>query len=717
MDTLIAFDEIKDRIKHFKDGNLATRYADTPLLIGLSYALVSLQWEGNADILSDAFISADDHAISFNKTLTRLGYQCIEKNIIHVDDLLDADCPALITLNKQHYILLNVDHNTLYLYDYENDLEIETEVPDKINAKLYSISQYSRLFREPPPESQDKRNWIKHVFYQYNKEFKTLAILSLFITIFGTLQPFFIMSVYSLSLTASSITTLYWLASAAIVITLMEHLLKKLRMKVLSTSGKELASHISYNIISKLLWLPYSLTSSASTSSQLARLKDIDQFRQLVTAESSLSYFDLPFIFIFIIAIFIMSGSAAITVVIGIAIMLLFCTYFRYIYIKATAKSSRANAMISYQWNELLTNISSIQKLPLLSVMKSRFNSALTQRLQDSHQVSVTNSKIQQLGTSLIQVIGTATIVITVSSVMAGEADPGSMLAIIILVWKVLTPIMGIYNSLAKFDSIKASTAQINALMSLDDDSNKMEKSPPIAQFSGELIASGLSHRHKGLNKGLTNLSFAVKSGDKISVCAPSGAGKTTLMNILAGIENRFQGQVLFDQYNISQFNNFRFRHSICYIPFELSLYHSSVHANYTIYNGYIPEDFIDNMLNFLDLLPYLPQGKDTLLSSEFLAQLPNGIHRKLMIAIGLGYCKKKIIIMDEPFAGSELENSKYLTLLFKKYLENSTVILTTTSKSLIAISNQCLLLEKDGSQKFYGSPDKVLQAAPEMLI
>ncbi len=67
---------------------------------------------------------------------------------------------------------------------------------------------------------------------------------------------------------------------------------------------------------------------------------------------------------------------------------------------------------------------------------------------------------------------------------MSGDANPGSMLACIILVWKALTPIMGIYNSLAKVDTIKASSAQINALMSLDDDKTRMEKSPPIHELA-----------------------------------------------------------------------------------------------------------------------------------------------------------------------------------------------------------------------------------------
>ncbi|NMV42473.1 ABC transporter permease, partial [Vibrio parahaemolyticus] len=108
----------------------------------------------------------------------------------------------------------------------------------------------------------------------------------------------------------------------------------------------------------------------------LARLKDIDTFRRLVTAESTLSYFDMPFVIVFIVAIAIMSGTAALVVMAGLILMLVFCVYSRYIYSQATSKSSRANAMVSYQWNEILRGIKTIQGLPLLRVIQSRFSAS-----------------------------------------------------------------------------------------------------------------------------------------------------------------------------------------------------------------------------------------------------------------------------------------------------------------------------------------------------
>jgi ABC-type bacteriocin/lantibiotic exporter with double-glycine peptidase domain len=716
MDTLIEFDELQDRLEYFKNGDHKKRFEETRILNALAMTLISLEWEGTPSMLSDVFVFNDNHLSSFKETLNRIGYQCIEVSVNNFDELSEVKCPAFMVLNNQNYICLHIKMDICFLYDYENDVLFEYVIEKGVEAQLCYISSYSRLFREPPPESQDKNNWIKYSFFHYSEEFKSLMALSLAINLLGVLQPFFIMSVYHFALSADSTPTLIWLTVGAILVAIIEYALKKQRMKVLTTSGKELSCHISSSVISKLLWLPYTLTSTAGISSQLARLKDIDQFRQFVTAEGSISYFDLPFIIIFIIAIVIMSGVAAMTVIAGILLMIIFCVYGRYLYSKAAAQSSRANAMISYQWNEILSNTASIQGLPLISILKSRFNSALGQRLSDSHNVSTTNSKVQSLGGSLIQVIGVISIFMAVSGVMAGETDAGAMLAIVILVWKALTPIMGIYNSLSKIDTIKASTAQINALMSLSDDRDKMAKSTPLNAFKGYIDIEGLTHRYQGLNTGLTNLSFSIDKNQKVSICAPAGTGKTTLLNIIAGIEVRFQGNITIDSYNIVQFNSFKYRSSICYIPFDMHLYQGTLLANYMIYNGFVERSHIEEMISFFNLSDYLPLGHSTQLTSEFMNKTPFGILRKLKLMIGLGNCMQQVIIIDEPFAGSEKENSHFLTTLFSGYLKNSTVIYTSNEKSMVATSDACLLLDEEGAQKFYGTPDKVLSASPDMI-
>ncbi|MGR5076351.1 ATP-binding cassette domain-containing protein [Photobacterium swingsii] len=709
MSVLIDFSNTEERLSDFGSAKFKERYNGSPTILGIAYTLITLQWEGTPDILTDAFVPQAKDIDSFACTLTRLDYECKTHQLDTMTKLDRISVPAFVEFNNVCTIFLGVENGLAKLFDYRNNVLIEHALTNDA-CTVCEISEYSKIFREPPPESQDKSNWIKYAFYRYNNEVKSLMILSLIINILGAMQPFFIMGVYSFALTSGSETTLFWLTTLALFLAASEYGFKRIRMNILATSGKDLATHISKNVISKLLWLPYSMTSSAGVSSQLARLKDIDQLRKLVTAESTLSYFDMPFVIIFILAITIISGTAALTVLAGIALMLLFCVYSRYIYTQATSKSSRANAMVSYQWNELLRSISTIQGLPLVRVIRSRFHAAHNQSLEDAKGVSVTNGRIQAMGQGLIQAIGTASIVTAVLGVMAGKTDAGAMLAIIILVWKALGPIMGIYNSITKFKTIKAASAQINALMSLNDDRTQQESSPPIRRFKGNITVSGLTHRYQGSPTGLTNLAFTVSAGDKISISGISGAGKTTLLSILAGLEERYQGNVLLDGYNIKQFNNFRYRKAINYIPFNLHIFEGTLASNFIIHDGVIARHQMEEIIDFFDLHPWLPQGLETPMSSEYVEQLPNGVQQLLRMALGLGCCDQGVIIIDEPFVGCEKEYVKYINKLFTEKLANATVIFTTNDKSYIAASSSCLLLDHDGSQKYFGFPDKVIQ-------
>lgn len=293
MSVLINFSNTEERLGDFGSAKFKQRYQDSPMLLGLAYTLITLQWEGTPEILSDAFMPRAQDIDSFASTLSRLDYECRTQTLTSMHQLTQVSVPAFVEFDQVCTIFLGVSDGKAKLFDYRNNVLVEHALSD-VTCQVCEISEYSKIFREPPPASQDKSNWIKHAFYRYNNEIKSLMILSLVINILGAMQPFFIMGVYNFALSSGSESTLFWLTSFAVFLALAEYGFKRLRMNILATSGKDLATHISKNVISKLLWLPYAMTSSAGVSSQLARLKDIDQLRKLVTAESTLSYFDMP---------------------------------------------------------------------------------------------------------------------------------------------------------------------------------------------------------------------------------------------------------------------------------------------------------------------------------------------------------------------------------------------------------------------------------------
>jgi ABC-type bacteriocin/lantibiotic exporter with double-glycine peptidase domain len=309
----------------------------------------------------------------------------------------------------------------------------------------------------------------------------------------------------------------------------------------------------------------------------------------------------------------------------------------------------------------------------------------------------------------MIQVIGTASIVFSVVAVLEGLSDPSSMIVIIILVWKALSPIMGIYNALTRLKTVQASSQQIDALMSLADDRLNLEKSPPINYLYGNIELAGISHRYQGAQIGLTNLGFIINAGNTVTISGQPGSGRSTLLKIMAGIEANYQGVVLCEGYNIRQFNNYRYRSAVKFIPFDMHFFDATVMENFYFYNSQMRIEDMWFILEHFKIKDCLPNGLDTRLDPMFISHLSNGEYQLLRLAITLGDFTPGIVIIDEPLIGCCNEFTTLFTALISGPLKNKTVIMSTNEPSLIAASENCLLLDKEGAQKFYGSPDKVL--------
>ncbi|GAM70904.1 hypothetical protein JCM19236_185 [Vibrio sp. JCM 19236] len=190
MSILVDFKNITQRLLDFDSEILQHRYQQAPLLRGIAYTLIACEWEGSPDILSDVYMPDAENRVSYLQTLERLGYQCEEHHLdITQLEQKDINLPAYIETGELSAILLSVEGTMASIYDFKNH---NTFVLDLVGqpVTLVSISEYSRIFREPAPESQDKSNWLKYTFYRYNSELKSLVFLSFMISVFGALQPF-----------------------------------------------------------------------------------------------------------------------------------------------------------------------------------------------------------------------------------------------------------------------------------------------------------------------------------------------------------------------------------------------------------------------------------------------------------------------------------------------------------------------------------------------
>ncbi len=179
---------------------------------------------------------------------------------------------------------------------------------------------------------------------------------------------------------------------------------------------------------------------------------------------------------------------------------------------------------------------------------------------------------------------------------------------------------------------------------------------------------------YKGSNKkALDNISFKIGKGGFVGLLGQNGAGKSTLINILAGNVKKDKGKIIIDGFDFDKHELYT-KHIIGIVPQEISFDHfftvNEVLENQSGYFGIKNnKKYINELLDMLSLM-----DKKNVNTKE----LSGGMKRRLLIAKALVH-KPKLLILDEPTAGVDIELRHSLYSFLKK-LNNTgiTIILTT---------------------------------------
>ncbi len=155
----------------------------------------------------------------------------------------------------------------------------------------------------------------------------------------------------------------------------------------------------------------------------------------------------------------------------------------------------------------------------------------------------------------------------------------------------------------------------------------------------------------------LNGVNITIKRGQAVAFIGPSGAGKTTLSDVVLALLEPQAGQILMDGINIQELGT-RWNHLVGYVPQSVYLIDNSVRNNVAF--GYSEEEIDDEkvwkaleMAQIKDFVETLPEGLDTFVG-EFGVRFSGGQRQRMAIARAL-FSNPDILILDE--ATSALDN------------------------------------------------------------
>lgn len=277
------------------------------------------------------------------------------------------------------------------------------------------------------------------------------------------------------------------------------------------------------------------------------------------------------------------------------------------------------------------------------------------------------------------------------------------------LTWQV-SSIIGLMPLFTKGAESISSIGEILSSTDTENNDDKIE----LENIEGNFEFKELSFSYEEDSTLLDGFSLKINKGETVAFVGASGAGKTTLINLLIGFIHAKSGELLIDGNNIEKINLPSYRRHISIVPQTSVMFTGTIRENITYGLDNVTEEQIKESLEaarLYDFVLSLPNGLDTRLD-EHGANLSGGQRQRLSIARAL-IRNPKIIILDE--ATSALDNVSEREI--QKAIGNLTIGRTTivVAHRLSTIRNaDKIVVLKDGKCAEIGTYNELLERKGE---
>jgi ABC-type multidrug transport system fused ATPase/permease subunit len=211
----------------------------------------------------------------------------------------------------------------------------------------------------------------------------------------------------------------------------------------------------------------------------------------------------------------------------------------------------------------------------------------------------------------------------------------------------------------------------------------------------------------------LENISFTAKPGQTIGIIGGTGAGKTTLVNLIPGFYTATHGEVLLDSKLVSEYDPESLRRQIGIVPQKALLFKGSIRENLLWGNENATDDDLWAALE-------TAQARDVVksklgdLDAEIAqggANLSGGQRQRLTIARAL-VRKPKILILDDSASALDYATDAQLRMAIRKMPHSPTTFIVSQRAASVRYADLILVLD-DGDLAGTGSHDHLLASCP----
>tara|TARA_B100001057_G_scaffold23842_1_gene22082 strand:+ start:1508 stop:3250 length:1743 start_codon:yes stop_codon:yes gene_type:complete len=226
---------------------------------------------------------------------------------------------------------------------------------------------------------------------------------------------------------------------------------------------------------------------------------------------------------------------------------------------------------------------------------------------------------------------------------------------------------------------------------------NNNKNLPDLKSSDGDIRFSNVNFKYENSNdKAIKDINLDIKGGSMAAFVGHSGAGKSTIINLLPRFYDPQSGEIFIDRQNIKTVNLNSLRKSISLVSQDVILFDNSVRKNILYANENASEDEFLESCRFAaaeEFILDLPQKYETLIGENGV-RLSGGQKQRLSIARAI-LKKSPIILLDEATSSLDAESEEVVQSAIKNLTKNKTTLVIAHRLSTIHNADKIFVIKK----------------------
>ncbi|MDX8394897.1 MAG: lipid A export permease/ATP-binding protein MsbA [Mariprofundaceae bacterium] len=295
--------------------------------------------------------------------------------------------------------------------------------------------------------------------------------------------------------------------------------------------------------------------------------------------------------------------------------------------------------------------------------------------------------------------------------VSEGETTAGALMSFLAALIMLYEPVKRLSAANNQIQQGLAAAERIFEIMDEPVAVQDSEKAKVLPEFSQSICFSDVYLQYPGTDKAvLKNVSLEVQAGEIVALVGRSGAGKTSLVNMVARFMDVTAGSICVDGHDIREITQESLRSNLALVTQEVILFNDTVISNIAYGHDEIDRDKVESIskaANAHEFIEKLPQGYDTLVGERGVI-LSGGQRQRISLARAL-LKDAPILILDEATSSLDTESERLVQQAIDHLMEGRTAIVIAHRLSTIRHADRIIVLD-DGNIVQSGSHDALLE-------